>query len=516
MISAKRLLLAALFAGVALRLGLLLSPTAPLATRATDPTGDSPEYVRLAENLARHRIFSLDTVPPFRPDIFRTPVYPLMLAAPLATFGRSLVWPLVLQLVLSLATIWFTRKLALEAKLAPDVASLAGMLVALSPNLAFLSTELITETLFTFLLVVTILLLNRFLVFRGWPQLLAAGACSGLLILTRPIATYFPFLIAGYLLILALRKRQPHLLRAPLILLVTASAVVMPWVVRNGRLTGRYIVSTVSDHNIYLYSGAMVLAADRSIPLTQARDSMMALAQSQYGPLDSTNEASYWTALSGIGWRQLLARPWLALRIHALGSASSLLMPISIRPLLVLAGADPTVGSATNLHVAQQTVGLLARGRIGQALSLAWHERLARMPGLARTILACAVLFHVVLLLFFAVGLFLHRTRRLLWLLGPILYFTILTGPVGEARFRAPVEPLLAVIAAVGLSALSRTSPRRNTPAVPKATRSGNSTTGRETAIPATSPSPVSRAWPLRPPGPKSPSAPPRNAKTPS
>jgi len=457
--SASRLLLAALLAGFALRLGLLLIPTAPLATKALEPTADSPEYLRLAANLVHTHVFSQDSVPPFRPDIFRTPVYPLLLAMPMAVFGKSLVWPLLLQILISLAAVWLTGRLGLELGLAPASASLAALLVALSPNLVFLSTKLVTETLFTLLLVATILLLNRFRVLHRWRDLVAAGVGSGLLILTRPIATYFPLLIALYLLILALKGRRTTLLVAPLVLLAAASVVVVPWAIRNGRLTGRYVISTVSDHNIYLYSGALVLAADKSIPLAEARDSMMAQAQAQYGPLDPNDEASYWTALAKIGWQHVLARPLLALKIHAVGSAGGFLVPISIRPLLVFSGADPTAVSAANPHVAQQTIGLLARGRLGRAFSLSLRERLARMPVLALVILGLATLFNFVLLVFGLVGLFLRRSRGLLWLLAPVFYFTLLTGPVGDARFRAPVEPLLAVFAAAGLAARSRRGP---------------------------------------------------------
>jgi len=461
--SGSGLLAAALLAGLALRLGLLLAPTASLATKTLEPTADSPEYVRLATNLVRAHVFSQDSVPPYRPDIFRTPVYPLLLALPMAAFGSSLVWPVLLQVLISLATVWLTRKLGLELGLAPLPSALAALLAALSPNLVFLSTKLVTETLFTLLLVVTILLANRFRVHHRWQELVAAGACSGLLILTRPIATYFPFLIAVYLLFQEGTVPAQGLYRkfkAALVLLAAASIVVLPWVIRNGRLTGRYIVSTVSEHNIYLYSGALVTAADRSISLTEARDSMMTQAQAQYGPLDSNDEASYWAALAKVGWQRTLARPLLALKIHAVGSAGSLLMPISIRPLLVFTGADPTARSSANPHVAQQTIGLLARGIIGQALALVWRERLAGMPVPALAILAFAILFHTVLLVFCLAGLFLRRSRGLLWLLLPILYFTLLTGPVGDARFRAPIEPLLCLFAAVALM-----RPRRSTPA---------------------------------------------------
>jgi hypothetical protein len=234
--------------------------------------------------------------------------------------------------------------------------------------------------------------------------------------------------------------------------------VVVPWVIRNERVAGRYIISTVFDYNISVYTGALALATGRLIPLREARDSMVARAQAQFGPLDTNDQASYWAAMGKVGWKQVMAQPLLAAKLHAAGSAGGLLMPLSVRSLRVFSGAHPEDSTTGGTHVAQQTMQFVARGKLGQALALVWKERLSRMPGLALAILAYAVLFHVTLLVSCVVGLFRSRSRGLLWLLLPIIYFTLLTGPVGEARFRVPIEPLLCLFAAVALTRLPRTS----------------------------------------------------------
>ena len=467
--SASRLLAAALLAGLALRMCLLLAPTAPLATKVLEPTGDSPEYVRPASNLVHGHGFSQDSVPPFRPDILRTPVYPLFLSLPyvvhrwpqrpLSDSTSFFVLALALQLLLALFTVWLTWRLALELGLGPGTSTFAALLVALSPNLIFYSVKLTTETLFASLLLMTLLLINRFRALHRWPELLASGACCGLLILTRPIAAFFPLVIAVYLLWLEFRVRNWQLgIRNSVLLLACASAVVAPWVIRNQRVAGRYIISTVFDYNISVYTAALTLAADKLIPLNQARDSMVARAQAQFGPLDTNDQASYWAAMGKVGWQQALARPLLAARLHAAGSIGGLLMPLSVRSLLVFSGAHPEYGTTGATHVAQQTIQLVARGRLGQVLDLIWKERLSRMPGLALGILAYAILFHATLLISGFVALFLRRSRNLLWLLLPILYLVALTGPVGEARFRVPIEPLLCLFAAVALTRLPKTS----------------------------------------------------------
>jgi len=460
--SASRLLPAALAAGIGLRLLFLALPSTPLDFKALEPVADAPEYLRLADNLARHRLFSLDSAPPYRPDVFRTPVYPLFLAGFFLLFSSPILPALLGQLALSLLLIWATYTLARELGLDDRIAALSALLVAVSPNLAFLATKLVTETLFTLELVLTILLLNRFRVAGRARDLVAAGVVSGLLILTRPIATFFPLTVAGYVLFLKLKHRTIPLY-APILPLAAATVVVMPWIVRNGRTTGRYIISTVSERNLYLYSAASVLASERSISVAAARDLMMAEAEQEFGRLDSSDEARFWERLSRVGRRHVLRHPARAAAVHLAGSTTALVMPASIRPLLIHSGAGTNEDFASTPHLAQQALGLLSRARVGAALGLVWRERLARMPTLALVVLVSALVFHLGLLALFGVGLLGRPGRNLLWLLLPLLYFTLSVGPVGDARFRAPVEPLIAIIASAGLASAFRPRQRPTT-----------------------------------------------------
>ncbi|MBM3323997.1 hypothetical protein FJY69_11050, partial [candidate division WOR-3 bacterium] len=121
--SASRLLPAALAAGIGLRLLFLALPSTPLDFKALEPVADAPEYLRLADNLARHRLFSLDSAPPYRPDVFRTPVYPLFLAGFFLLFSSPILPALLGQLALSLLLIWATYTLARELGLDDRIAA---------------------------------------------------------------------------------------------------------------------------------------------------------------------------------------------------------------------------------------------------------------------------------------------------------------------------------------------------------------------------------------------------------
>jgi len=451
--STSRALAAVVLAGLLARLILLWLPGAGLRQKAVEAVPDAAEYLALAENLTHHRSFTRDTVPPFRPELFRTPGYPLSVSPLAAVFSSPVLPALLLQLLISLLTIWLVFVLAAELGLGPPLAVTAALLVAVSPNLAFLSTKLVTEPLFTLVLVVTLLLLNRYRTTSRTTDLVGAGVAAGLLILIRPIATYLPLVVAAYVLVTELRRSRSRWWLA-LLPLACASIVVLPWMVRNGRSTGRYIISTASEHNLYLYNAAAVVAADKGTTLEAARDSMYASAKQEYGPLDSLDEASFWQSLGRVGAEELGRRPLLALKTSLVGLAGNVLLPLSLRPLLVHTGAGTNASFDSGSHVAQEAVKLATRGRIGEAVGLVCRERLARLPLAAAIVLIAAALFHALLLLGAFIGLFLRDGRRLLWLLLPVAYFLCLTGPMGDARFRAPVEPLIALFAAVGLGRL--------------------------------------------------------------
>jgi 4-amino-4-deoxy-L-arabinose transferase-like glycosyltransferase len=447
---AGRLLIAALTISILTRLVFILLPRIPLETKAVASIGDSREYVMLARNLVDHHTFSRDTTPPLRPELFRTPAYPLLLAASFIVNRSSfIVLALILQLLLSLLTVWLTWRLALELGLQPVTSALAALLVGLSPSLAFLSTKLISEALFTPMLLACLLLLNRYRLSGRTFDLIGAGVSCGLLVLVRPIATFFPFLIAIYVLWLGDRSRNWALgIRNSCIVLACASIVIAPWVIRNGTKTGRYIVSTASEHNVYLYDAATVLAAQKGINILQARDLMMAEAEARFGPIDTNDEATMWQKLAAVARPHLLHKPALVAPIWLFGVAADFLNPISVGPLLIHSGASPAAGSANLL---QSSLALLVKGRVKEAFTTAWRVRVGGAPLFILVVLACAALFNLILIWFGLGSLFLRRTRGLFWLLLPILYFTLLTGTVGDARFRAPIEPLLCLFAAIAL-----------------------------------------------------------------
>jgi hypothetical protein len=195
---------------------------------------------------------------------------------------------------------------------------------------------------------------------------------------------------------------------------------------------------------------------------------MMAEAEAKFGPIDTNDEATMWQKLAAVARPHLLQNPALTAPIWLFGVAADFLNPISVGPLLIHSGAAP---AADSKNLLQSSLALLVKGKVTQAFTRAWKVRVGGAPLFILIVLGCAALFNLMLIWFGMASLFLSRTRGLFWLLLPILYFTFLTGTVGDARFRAPIEPLLCILAAVALTRPPRSAsvrplaqPLRETP----------------------------------------------------
>lgn len=250
---------------------------------------DPDAYREIAENLIRHGEFALGRGDPaesgsdYRPTAYRPPLYPLVLSN-LAAADRqqvSLLKIASLHLLLGVATVWLTWITALRCgRSAPQDAIsargasgplLASVLIAFDPLLLNQQTLVMTETLATFLAILSLWCLTKFSDQPTWFNAALAGGTIGLAILCRP--TFLPWL--GLLLMaipiapLILRLgRCPdrastadcqvslaivHRLTTATVLTLFAIAILSPWAIRNYRVFGRPIVTTThGGYTLYL------------------------------------------------------------------------------------------------------------------------------------------------------------------------------------------------------------------------------------------------------------------------
>ncbi|MBI1956897.1 MAG: glycosyltransferase family 39 protein [Candidatus Niyogibacteria bacterium] len=217
------------------------------------PVQDPLEYRNLGLNTLAGNGFSIAEKPPYVPDLFRTPLYPLFLSATFS-LDKNGHMAILLQQLMIIISVWLFFKLLHRyqfgvSRIVPLVFSL---FLLIEPRIWFWSLETMTESLFIFLtsLAIFLLLYPRML---GRTHIAGAAACFGCALLTRPAGLLW---IPGFFLFLLL-YRQPF--KSKLIgigiFAVMAGLVVSPWIVRNERLVGKPILSVAEPVDYILTFG---------------------------------------------------------------------------------------------------------------------------------------------------------------------------------------------------------------------------------------------------------------------
>jgi 4-amino-4-deoxy-L-arabinose transferase-like glycosyltransferase len=203
------------------------------------PQSDAADYDRHALSLSGGDGYpqTLEVVGGHGPTAFRAPLYPFALAAVylvVDTSDESARWLAgrLEQAVIGTAVVALIGLIALQLW-GRRPALIAGAIAAVYPPLIVAGTSLLTEPLFTALLLGGVAALLRYRSSGqqvGW--LVAAGACAGLASLTRGngIAIVLIFALGAWV---ARPRWSRHALIGPAVLVVCSVIVVLPWTVRN-------------------------------------------------------------------------------------------------------------------------------------------------------------------------------------------------------------------------------------------------------------------------------------------
>jgi hypothetical protein len=156
--------------------------------------GDSFQYMRYAYNLVHSGVYSHGQGV-IVPDDFRTPGYPLLLAAlmPFSHEDAARFVVLVRQAQVVIGTLTVAGSIALARQWLPrGWALLAGLLIALWPHHVVATSSLLTEVLFGAALAGALLCASVALARGSMRWGITAGAVFGLAYLVNPVIALFP------------------------------------------------------------------------------------------------------------------------------------------------------------------------------------------------------------------------------------------------------------------------------------------------------------------------------------
>jgi 4-amino-4-deoxy-L-arabinose transferase-like glycosyltransferase len=342
----------------------------------------------------------------------RSPLYPLMIGAIYKLFGERQFLVQAVQAFLfagiCVAAYDIGRRLY-NAR----TGSLAGVLCALHPALLRYVADFHLETLFTFLLTLSVWLCVRFYQEPSFKRGMAFGALCALTALTKAVAVlYAPLFIACWWLSRKGFRSRAELrptVVAAVAILGTMALVISPWTIRNYAVTGHVVpISTgFSDAFLrgYVFSKTEYITL-RQPPYTNGENESNAMFRQI-----CANEGAVWEQ-DDYQTDKILNR---AAKARLLASPAA--------------------------FVRKTVVGLFTF----------WYEMTSLKTSLAAGAMA------LVGWLFAGVGLWRSRTEKQpAWLLLlPIVYFNLFLAPLlALGRYSVPIVPCLMVLAAFGLDTL--------------------------------------------------------------
>jgi 4-amino-4-deoxy-L-arabinose transferase-like glycosyltransferase len=406
---------------------------------------DTDSYLRPALNLLAGHGLSQQEESPFVPDASRTPVYPLFIALLYGVFGQH---PLIIvgaQVLLSTLACGLTYLLGVHL-LPEQEARLGGLLLTFSLGAIVYSFYILTETLFTLLILGMTCTLAAYWQKAQGRWLVGAGILAGAAILCRPIALFYPLVVAP-LVGFIYRDRWAESKRsqwwqkamAALVFLGATGLLVIPWLIRNHRLLGVLTVSTVTSYNLFFYGAGALEAHLQGMGQDQMRAQMADRVQAELARRRESGEASRVKLYSDWSRQIILAHPLPYLYVHLKSDLNSLLP--NITEFLEFIGI--TQGGKGTLSMLNQ-YGL-------------WAAILQYFEG--RMWLLWLVWPLIVLLGLTYMGMLVGMVtlaRQRVWfsltlLFLPIVYFLLIPGALSHPRFRVPVMPYVCLLAGTGL-----------------------------------------------------------------
>lgn len=258
-----------LLLALAIRLAAVIAVDNPQKVPRNLAEGDAPTYYILADHLldgTGYR-YAADLAPTAK----RTPGYPLFIASVFRVFGRNFTAVRLVQCVLDVVTTYLVFAIAVLFLGSAPIGLIAALGYALYLPAIQSTTYIMTETTYTFSLVLAVLIALLAARVRSHLLYAVSGIAFGISALIRPGVILLPFALMVVGLLVSLTKHSSldrgvgrvlgepprrGFERTPVLeftILCTAFAItILPWAVRNQRALGAMIpTSTLVGANLY-------------------------------------------------------------------------------------------------------------------------------------------------------------------------------------------------------------------------------------------------------------------------
>lgn len=376
--------------------------------------GDEINYQDRAVYLAQGKGFVTSRG---EPTAARPPVFPLVLAGLYRVLGVSVAIGRAFQVLVGVAGVGLVFLVA-RRLFAPRVAMLAAALAAVNPYLVFASSYILTESLYTLLVLVIALAVDKGAAknFTGWRETVISGLLVGVASLTRPNAILLVCAVVP-LVLTAGRANLWGRIRKSVVLMLAVMLAILPWALRNHAKLGEWVVFTTHGGITFYQSNNLLVCQEPAL----------------YGSVAPREMLPGWAAIQAAGEIRGDKEAW------RLGKQF-----LRENPRLI-------PGLVANKFL---RFWRLRSHAPGSGVKGGWWWNKGRILGRMASSIDAGVIYAAVIIPCFLLGLLVtaRAWRRLLPLYGIIaVHVMVALVFYGSLRARIPIEPVMAILGSAGL-----------------------------------------------------------------
>ena len=382
---------------------------------------DSQGYLMLAKNTIEYGSYSMSTESPLYPDVFRTPVFPLLLMVFYST-KLPIELLLLIQIIASVLVVFYTYELC-RVLFGQKFAIIPALIVAVDiPSIVF-ANSVMTESLFSFFILLAGVLLVKHFFEKKFKYLIWAAIVFVIASLTRPISIGLPLFLIPVIWFGYKKYFTKNSLKPILIFILIYYSGISIWIVRNYVYHEKAFISYIGSFNLIYFSASELISKEKNTSINESRTYLYEEGAKLMQDLPNEKPAIFYSKTRSVALREIAKRPIAFIKMALFSEFKMLFHPMS--------------------------------GYIHQQFYPDWNFP-KKEPLWFNLILYFQYLQILIYSVLSALGLIqlLKKKYRFqfIFILGIIGYFLCCSfGPEMEARFRIPIIPFIALISMAGM-----------------------------------------------------------------
>ncbi|MEK7578826.1 MAG: glycosyltransferase family 39 protein [Patescibacteria group bacterium] len=403
--------------------------------------GDSPGYMLLAQNLVEHGTLSFADASPYPPTNFRTPGYPLFLALIYLIF-HSFVPAIFFGAIISAFSAPLIYLMAKEV-FSENIAFGAGILTALEPMGLFLGVSILTEGVFTPILLLVIYLFIRYLKAGNNIYLYGSSVLLALATLIRPIMFYFWPLVVLFILYKESGLGLRPVLKKVFIFIAIFFIVLSPWLIRNKIVVNSWQITGLQGYIFFVdHYGAVLRYLGEAGPLSDVQNMIPSLLAPNKMFTSEGSDILFNSALSGIKQHKLAYANIYAKSMMSFFIANG--YKLLFIDILGVPAKTPYIPLELFLRLDLKSIFKTFADMDFTGFLIYWGSK----------IIWAAIFLSFLTALVYLLFSKNYKTIRaeIIFIATVIFYFALITGPtvIGGGRTKAPVNGLIFIFVVFG------------------------------------------------------------------